>query len=905
MRTLSKFLTLLLCLELIVSPIAPNLSVLASNEARAEDCPTGFSFDSTLNRCLTKTETANVMNATMSCGSDVNCYKENAQKALQDKVNAGEVSERKKDMGFVSKIAGIAAVAGPVTFAVMGMGKNKSSCKSPAFYGMIAAALAVVVGDNLANLQHKKRLKKIKEDWGKIVNPEDAGGDKDKERSTSIEAQSQAFEMLARAEDSLASAAKMKKNFFMIASLAYGVTAAISGMEIISNKSLKTAAIGANKAAIAATASAAAVVTPPDPAAVAALPKITTASAELAVAAGRHEAYENGQSENPDQAAALKETAAIGDAAAQAKTLAAAKDTKISIKVAAANVKAAAQIGNGSKAAGVLNTATQATDKWVQHTEMTLCEPTGAGSATGSYFNQNEDSLYSYINNPIQLDLKKEIQFLYNLENSKDLASFMINKKEMDGDLVSPIEEYLAFKTEFKQLEEETPDAFEIFKSSTLAVINQLNPISSAFAVEEVQSEASSDLGSPISASSSSSASGNNSASSSTVNSNAAKAFKEEEGKGIDFLSIGIGVGAGVLLGSQKSIGSKLITSKGRLIFSGVMMAMTLMMSKHAGSQAEASTKRAELLRKMKDEFASASGAIYSCKSEDRNDPAKPNCYCYTSENAKNSNRSNSQICQKLWAGINTQAGNYSTLATSSKVCVNQNQQADATCACRASNTCMKVKLNGVSGLGMGSMSVLGGAVAPLNKIMDGTIDGANIDGASLANNAAKVNALNKELAKNPEVAKANNSKGALELKKSLERGAAGLGGSGNFIGGNSGSNMPSNPGEAARMLEKELDQATAPTVGGGDLADFTPAAAPEEALEFGLTGDQLAAQESQIAEVMKEDLDYGGNDINQGSKTNIFEVLSNRYQRSGMRRLFDEKGVTKPEAAAKTDITQ
>lgn len=903
MRTLSKFLTLLLCLELIVSPIAPNLSVLASNEARAEDCPTGFSFDSTLNRCLTKTETANVMNATMSCGSDVQCYKENAQKALQDKVNAGEAPERKGGGGFVSTI-GTAASTAAVTFAVMSIATGDSKCKSSSFYGMIAGGAAVVLGDNLANMGHKKRLKKIKEDWGKIVNPEDAAGDKDKERSTSIEAQSQAFEMLARAEDSLAQAAKMKKNFFMIASLAFGVTAAMSAMEMITNKGFKTDAVAQATLAVTKTSAAAVTegaTTPPNPAAGQALGDVQAAAAKVSLAAKSHEAFEAGFKGE----AAIKQD--LVGATGKMKEMRPDDATKAKVEVSIESAEAALLQAKTKAAASpganpAVTSAHGAFSKWKQHTEQNTCESTSENQNT--YFkNEVPTSLYSYYINPSSNNLKAEIQFLYNLKNSEDMTSFVMNKKEMDGELIDPIFEYNSYKDGLNELSLDK-SSFELFKETSLFVINQMNPISSAFAVEAVQSESTADLGAPVSATSSTSTTGNNSTSSSSVNTNAAKAFKEDEGKGIDFMSIGLGIGAGVAMSKIGGVNDFMITSKGRLIFSGVMAGMTFMMSQHAGKQAEASTKRAELLRKMKDEFSTASGAIFSCKSEDRNDPAKPNCYCYTSENAKNSNRSNSQICQKLWAGINTTAGNYSTLATSNKVCVNQNQQADATCACRASNTCMKVKLNGVSGLGMGSMSVLGGAIAPLNKVMDGTIDGANIDGASLANNAAKVNALNKQLEKNPIIANAKNSKAALQLQKRLQSGGASLP-SGSLFGGSGSSSMPSNPGQAATMLEKELKDATAPTVGGGDLADFTPAAAPEEALEFGLTGDQLAAQESQIAEVMKEDLDYGGNDINQGSKTNIFEVLSNRYQRSGMRRLFDEKGVTKPEAAAKTDITQ
>jgi hypothetical protein len=314
MKTLSKFITLLLCLELIVSPIAPNLSMVA-NTAYAEDCPTGFQFDSTLNRCLTKTETANVMNATMACGDDVQCDKENAQKALQDKVNAGDAPERKKNNGFVSTI-GTAASTAAVTFGVMAIAGSKSKCSSSSFYGMIAGGAAVVLGDNLANMGHKKRLKKIKEDWGKIVNPEDAGGDKDKERTTSIEAQSQAFEMLARAEDSLAQAAKMKKNFFMIASLAFGVTAAMSAMEMMNNSKLKGLAITAATTAV--TASAAAAANPSDAKAKTAAPLMQAAAVQVKLAASNHEKFTQSETKNgTDEEALGAATAALNTARAK------------------------------------------------------------------------------------------------------------------------------------------------------------------------------------------------------------------------------------------------------------------------------------------------------------------------------------------------------------------------------------------------------------------------------------------------------------------------------------------------------------------------------------------------------------------------------------------------------------
>lgn len=945
MRILSKFLTLLLCLELIVSPIVPNISMTISN-AYAETCPQGFQFDNILNRCLTKTETANVMNATMNCGSDKECYKDNAKRVFMEN---GSAPDAKGD-SFVSKIAIGAATAGAVTYAAMALMKKTSGCKSPAFYGMIGGALALVIGDNLANMQHAKRLKKIQEDWGKVVNPEEANGDKDKERESSIEAQSEAFEMLARAEDSLAQAAKMKQKFFMVASLAFGVTAGISAMEMINNRSLKLKAVASSKKAVIDTVAgmtkeATTTMLPPATPSGKALASVQQAAVDVGTAAMNKEAFDASEMKAGSDKDAL---AAVGNKIGEnTKKEEGKQKVVISQKKAVISTKTATAAATGSTAMASIQTAQQDMAKWEEHTRVTTCDDTGDEKETPApaeqakvepqapiepkvdeapirsnpppiddslegfrediiYIQSDKQSLYSYYLKPKHVDIKAELQAMYNLKNSTDMTSFVMNKWEMEGALKSPLEDYEFYKD---SLNASVPDksVFEAFKAISIATLEFMNPIASAHAREEMQVDGGdgSEPGARAGArTGTGTTAGTRRAATPTpgVDTNAAKDYKEVKAKGFDYTTLIGGALAGGAL-AFSGIGKELLTSKGRLIFSGVMTAMTLLMAKHAGSQAEASEKRAELLRKMKDEFKSASGAIYACKSEDRNDPAKPNCYCYTAENQRNPNRGSSQICQKLWAGKNTTINPLAS-AGSSRVCVNSNRQADAACSCRQTNTCMKVKLSGVGGLDMGSMSVLGNGLAPVNGILGGSIDGANLSPATIGAQIAKVDAINKALEKDPLIAKAKNSKAALKLQKQLEKGGASLGSSG-LLGGSGSSSMPSNPGEAARMLEKEIKDATAPTsLGGGDFI-AAPAPVAEETLEFGMTGDQLAAQEGQIAEVMDKDLDYGGNDINQGSNKNIFEVLSNRYQRSGMRRLFDEKGEAKPEAAATTDITQ
>jgi hypothetical protein len=928
MRTFARFLSLLLCLELIVGPIAPKLSLVALN-AHASDCGPGLTYDNSLNRCLTKTEIANVLNSTANCNGDKECYKQNAQLALTKGGAPDRVDDGKLDTA-ISKVAGIAAVAGAVTYAVTALKDTKSRCKSPAFYGMIGGALALVVGDNLANMQHAKRLKEIEKDWGNIVNPVQAQGDKDKERQTSIEAQSEAFEMLARSEDSLAQAAKMKHKFFMVASVAFGVTAAISGYEIIHNRSLRTLALTTSKTAVTASAAAAGLaLTPPDPA-VASLVLVQNAAAATANASGKKDALDADKNASDQD---KNELNYVSDTALKQKAYA----VETSIKSATLAWDAAAKAMTASKAFSTVEAASKATKSWEEHTRVTTCEDSSKNVNEPSkkipggdkpklydnpmdiqgpsinppesmdvYLQNNRQGIYSYYLNPPNTDIKAELQSLYNLKHSTDITSFVMNKWEMDGVLVTPVDDYLAYKETLKDI---GPDqsVFEAFKEISLAFIDLMNPVSSVYANEQLGKimgsvEASKAVVNSVSGNNSSTSTPAGNTTASQPESNAAKTYKEIKAMGIDYVSVIGGVVAGGAL-AYSGIGKKLLTSKGRLIFSGILALLTLKMSLHASDQAKASEMRAQMLRKMKGEFNTTSGAIYACKSEDRNDPAKPNCYCYTADNQRNSGRGNSQVCQKLWAGTNTKAGNYTSNQQSNRVCVTQNRKSDPTCTCKKTNSCMKVGLSGIEGLGQSSMSIMGNGFAPMNKIMDGSIDGANLDTATLGSQAAKIAELNKALEKNPEVAKAKNSKEALVLQKELEKGGTSLG-RGGLLGVSTSSNLPSNPAAAAKMLEKELNQATLPT--GISKADeyVSDPSSGQENLEFGGVDDQASTPEVQISEVMNQDVDFGNHDINKGSSTNIFEVLSNRYKRSGIKRLFDEKSDAKPEAPAATDIT-
>lgn len=294
------------------------------------------------------------------------------------------------------------------------------------------------------------------------------------------------------------------------------------------------------------------------------------------------------------------------------------------------------------------------------------------------------------------------------------------------------------------------------------------------------------------------------------------------------------------------------------------------------------------------------------CAPEDRNDVSKPSCYCYTSDGQRNPNRTNSKTCQQLWSGQMASAGTYFSQDTKVTSCIDSANQLDTGCKCKSSpKGCMKVNTAGLSNFNPGSFKMLASATSPLNKIGSGNFDTAGVDADGLVNKAMKLGKAADKISKSKGLEKFNakKDKAAAAFEKSLIAKAGGAGS--NLLGSNS-SSTPLTPAAAIAELEKEFKKEEAASVNTASTdKSLGQPSAPVEQVDFNFGADEMAVQEDQIAEVMNENFDYGQSDINEGSSANIFEVLSNRYQRSGMRRLFDEDGKTKADKPAESDIVK
>lgn len=795
MKSIFSLMTWVICLELLIAPIVPQLRFLnISNALAAESCPTGFQFDSTLGRCLTTQQTAEVMNAVSQCsGGDASCYKANAESALKKAEEEGKIKEQLKNKGGALKsVMTGAAVAVPLLIGVTMLRSAKKAgvpCKSFSLYAMMGGGVALFAGEVISNMQHKKRLKKIKADWDKIVKPDAAAvTNKDTQRVNATEAQSQAFEMLARSEDSLASAAKLKTMTYGVATAAFAAATVMTTLEAINLAKAKA----------------------------------------LSLKPG------------PDQPAHQANYARL-----QAQYTCSANPTP----------------ETGESAVGQLGAAEGAS------TAVESAAPAAAGgSVTTPRIGPPErwESL-------IEGNLTKV--HLNNFIHAKDFASILVLNQELNfATRMSPsLEEYEQYSSYLKTTGvDDDKSILELVKQTSMGIYNELIPVKSAAALDPTQAAG--------------------------------------PAAGLVTNATGTDVASKVAnTGKAQGMGKLLKTPMTRAIIGGIFTAWSAVMLMHAMKQAKISKARAKFLRDMKDDFNVASGAINSCTEADRSSPGKPECYCYTPEGQRNPSRTSSTICQSLFTGKSTTAGNYLTSADSQiNGCVSNSGTPDSSCTCKKNNTCISALVGTISGINPGTFSMLSSSLSPVGKLGNGSIDSGSVSGEAAVNNALRLLDTNKKLEKTAGLEQFNADK--LKNTGPIEGAliAAAGGASPSSMTGSNASMGSLSPSSAAAELEKELEKASDSninTASGGESTAPIGGGSGEEQLDFGLAAEQ--GQADQIAEVMGQDLNYGQSDINTGSTTNIFEVLSNRYQRSGMRRLFDEEGKTKADKAAETDVNK
>jgi hypothetical protein len=242
--------------------------------------------------------------------------------------------------------------------------------------------------------------------------------------------------------------------------------------------------------------------------------------------------------------------------------------------------------------------------------------------------------------------------------------------------------------------------------------------------------------------------------------------------------------------------------------------------------------------------------------------------------------------------------------------CLNNKNKFDEKCSCRSQkdpktgkNTCQKMSMNmkfpipQINAAG----SQVGGA---LNDIYSGNFDSANFGGLGNTYGAMRKvkDAILKKIG-DPNLIKAANAseKGMIDS-----------------INSNSNLNQSMPPFNSApaplptsgsakeqvAAMEKELKKASDDSVKMAAVpAGALPGLGADDGFNLEMGDENAGGVVEESSGIMAQNFDYGDNDITLNPGANIFEVLSVRYKRSAMRRLFDTEGKLQADEANESDI--
>lgn len=351
----------------------------------------------------------------------------------------------------------------------------------------------------------------------------------------------------------------------------------------------------------------------------------------------------------------------------------------------------------------------------------------------------------------------------------------------------------------------------------------------------------------------------------------------------------------------------KMDTPSNRFYASIVMAGLGTSNAVIADKQADIAKTRAEKYREIANKLSELNDEdLGICKEADKDDPSKPECYCYT-DNAPNPSRLKSEVCADLFKPkiIQKKPTDYSSNKPGSGVgCVAINGVFDQACKCRemkgknGENACMKMPTSlDVNGM-IGPNSFATSAIKESNGIFSGNTSGGNMSDGNLSGLSNAMTNLKKKV--NADLAKSGQS--PIDYKK-IQNGFLRSGMNDLKLMAPAALNENSataSSGLASILNQKDMDKIEKAALDNGikesDIT-FKPlsaaAKAKEEAkfdlgnLEGGNNGPEQLEMNGGM--VMAKNFDYKNNDISGNSTESLFKMISNRYIVTGLQRLFEE----------------
>lgn len=361
-----------------------------------------------------------------------------------------------------------------------------------------------------------------------------------------------------------------------------------------------------------------------------------------------------------------------------------------------------------------------------------------------------------------------------------------------------------------------------------------------------------------------------------------------------------------------------------RVAMNGLLALYARKIAKDAKENMDIAQNRIDALTKIRDDFVASGGAgLAMCKDDDWDNKEMPQCFCFKPEGGPDAKKRNLTICKDLVAKFDAKMAKkygwkYGAM-DNVKVCVDEKNQMDTFCKCKTKksstgkgNACTKISSK-MNIAGLGGNSWLKGLTAPADSLLNGNLDGSQLNTTDLNKRALAIKKNTDKLAKDPKhkdkFRKINSTRAKLEkahsnwVKKSFPNGAPrGLASS--FA---SAAPLPTSAKDVLKAAKKDAQKASEVKYKDGKPLATGTGDKKGDNFDFDWGDDSTGkggVEVDEIAKVMDKNYAIKG-DINNNPSQDIFKILSIRYQRSGLRRLFDTEGKSIADEANESDINE
>ena len=369
-----------------------------------------------------------------------------------------------------------------------------------------------------------------------------------------------------------------------------------------------------------------------------------------------------------------------------------------------------------------------------------------------------------------------------------------------------------------------------------------------------------------------------------------------------DYLPTLLGAGATTLVGLTTSLGKYFTSSAGIATVSTLAAFLSYQL---ANEHKKVETQANENIKKIDEALKEFTADAQQFCPDGRDDLSNPRCYCYNSDGSANHDRSASNTCQASWHNtfITATASDYAnTSILGEQGCVSKDERFDPDCNCKqmintktGDDACLKAIPTSFNLGKLASAVNLKATEKDLNDLLKGNLKTANLNEADLTQKATRIKDAKEALLrqfnqdKKPPFGLPNDEQNKLLLREFAPKSLLNAASNGP-LNKSLGEMFPINQSSGDKKLQENVENLI-PKIGYKTSETKKSDVAKNDELDFNVSSSQNSRSAGEIQfEQNKDKFKFSKQDIHENKDQSLWDILSNRYNRSGLMRLFADE---------------